>query len=1083
MSHVLTAIAKRSPLSATDNENVLSLLKNLPIKVVSSKVLSPSKAIDYIVDLTTTESDINSLLKKDENSLPNVDIVFQKNDEHRKDKKLIVFDMDSTLIQQEVIELIAAQAGVEDKVADITTRAMNGELDFKQSLAERVALLRGIKSQSLWDDLKPQLSLTPGTKELCSFMKKQGCKLAVCSGGFLPLAEFVKEQLGLDYAFANLLETEVDVDGVEILSGKTIGEVVDGQRKKNLLLQLAEENKVPLQKTVAVGDGANDLPMMGQAGYGIAWNAKPKVQKEAPCYQETFLREKKNAKELAVKLEENAQLGKGSKNGHVKKIENTIYNTDTKLISWKFNEWDYYSKKIKLPIYARGLFTTVDGEIICRGYDKFFNMNEMSSVKEDELRKHTSGPYTVTVKSNGCIIFISGLPSGQLVVCSKHSTGEHDDLSKNHALVAQNAIEKQLKRMNVDIEQLAKLLYDNKITAVCEFCNDEFEEHVLEYKDDKAGLYLHGLNFNTVEFKTYPIEEVQLFGEKYGFKKTDYVKFDKFDDALRFMNESNETGTFNGEEVEGYVIRCFRNGSDFFFKYKFEEPYFLYRELREITKQFIKNGPENLKFGKHKLICMDYIKFVMPYLISDDKLKDDYLENKGIISLRKMYFESKKATSMQLIKEELQMIDLEDEMKKLKFGESKSCRYVFITVATIGCGKTTTSVGLMNLFPELVGHVQNDNIQSPGKDGLVSAALDVLTKKPIVVVDKNNHKFVERQHLFDGFRKLNTDIPKDKLKFICLNFVSNPKKDENLWNLTKERVIARGDDHQSIKVNKDGVDKAVMIMKGFINRFQPITPAKSPDSEFDYIIDLDVHEKDSSLQNLKLIVAKMRELIKDVELPQLTEDDYLKAFEKAKQYKPTFNKSVKPFSKRKLSYIGLSVDNRCLDTIKSKNIDFFHRLEQLGRVQEGFHITLVHNAMRRGNEEKKKLWETYKQVFKDEIAKFVSFDVELPPNQKCMFSDQYWADVKLTRIVWNTQAMCIETEITGFFHNGEPMDLSCGNMYPHITIGTIDKSIAPVVAGQILQNYHEGKKTDSINIITLDEPVVLQKLPFYSFMM
>lgn len=799
---------------------------------------------------------------------------------------------------------------------------------------------------------------------------------------------------------------------------------------------------------------------------------------------ETLLREKQNAKDLTLKLEENAQMGKGSKNGHVKKIENTVYNTDTKLISWKFNEWDYYSKKIKLPVYARGLFTTVDGEIVCRGYDKFFNMNEMSSVMEDELREHTSGPYTVTVKSNGCIVFISGLANGQLVVCSKHSTGEHDDLSKNHALAAQNAIENQLSERNIDIKQLAKLLYDNKITAVCEFCDDEFEEHVLEYKNDKAGLYLHGLNFNTVEFKTYPIEDVQLFGEKYGFKKTEFVKFDRFDDALKFMKESNETGTFYGEEVEGFVIRCFRDGHDFFFKYKFEEPYFLYRELREITKQFIKSGPESLKFGKHKLLCMDYIKFAMPYLISDDKLKENYLENKGIISLRKMYFESKKATSMQLIKEELQMIDLEDEMKKLKFGESKPCRYVFITVATIGCGKTTTAVGLANLFPELVGHVQNDNIQSPGKDSLVSAALDVLTKKPIVIVDKNNHKFVERQHLFNGFKKLNEDIPKDKLKFICLNFVTNPKNDETLWNLTKERVIARGDDHQSIKVNKDGTDKAVMIMKGFISRFQSVTPSRAPDSEFDYIIDLDVHEKDSSFKNLKLIVEKMHEIIKDVELPELSEDDYNRAFEKAKNYKPTFNKTVKSSSKRKLSYIGISVDgNLFLDAVKSKNIDFFHRLEQLGRAQEGFHITLVHNAMRRGNEEKKKLWETYKQIFKDEIAKFNSFDVELPPNQKCMFSTEYWVDAKLTKIVWNTQVMCIEAEITGFYHNGEPMELSCGNTYPHITIGTIDKSIAAVVSGQMLQNYYEGKKTDSINSITFDEPIFLQKLPFYSFMM
>lgn len=299
MSYVITAISKGSQFLPEDNDNISQVLKKLPIKLGTFTVLSPSKATDFHFDIDLTK--VENVEKQNENSIdeiaksifqtlktpefiiPNVDLVFQKNDDHRKDKKLIVFDMDSTLIQQEVIELIAAQAGVEAQVEEITTRAMNGELDFKQSLASRVALLRGIKSQSLWDDLKPQIKLTPGTKELCKVMKSQGCKLAVCSGGFLPLAEYVKEQLGLDYAFANLLETEVDSEGVEILSGKTVGEIVDGSRKRDLLVQLAQENGVPLEKTVAVGDGANDLLMMHRAGYGIAWNAKPKVQQEAPC--------------------------------------------------------------------------------------------------------------------------------------------------------------------------------------------------------------------------------------------------------------------------------------------------------------------------------------------------------------------------------------------------------------------------------------------------------------------------------------------------------------------------------------------------------------------------------------------------------------------------------------------------------------------------------------------------------------------------------------------------------------------------------------------------------------------------------
>jgi tRNA ligase len=795
-------------------------------------------------------------------------------------------------------------------------------------------------------------------------------------------------------------------------------------------------------------------------------------------------REDTKAKELIQNLELETQ---DAKNKNIKKIENTVFGTDTKIISWRFNEWDYYSKKIKLPTYARGLFTNIDGEIICRGYDKFFNLNEMASVKEDELRSTTHGPYTLTVKSNGCIVFISALKNGKLIVCSKHSTGERSDLSKNHAMVAQQALEAQLNKNNSNPQKLAELLYKYKITAVCEYCDDEFEEHVLEYKANKAGLYLHGLNFNTVDFKTYPIEKVQEFGKLFGFKETKYIKLTTFDEALEFMENSNKIGTFDNEEIEGFVIRCFKETSqDFFFKFKFEEPYLLYRELREVTKQFIHNGPTNLKFGKHKLICMDYIKFVMPYLVSDENLKLAYLENKGIIELRKKYFESKNSSSMQMINEELKMIDLEDQMKRLKFGESKSNRYVLVTVATIGCGKTTTSVGLSYLYPELIDHLQNDNIQTPGKDKLVVAALDALHNKPIVILDKNNHKSAERKQIFDAFKKLNEDIPKSKLKFICLNFIHNvPKTDKNLWSITRERVIQRGDDHQSIKVNKNGVDNAEKIMRGFISRFQLINKNTEPDCNFDYVINLDVHQTDSSLQNMKLIVKSLRQIITDIDLKQPTDDDFIKAFEKAKLYKPTFTKKMTPM-KRKPSYFGISInDQKFLPFIESAKIDFYEKLKSHSRVQADFHITLMHSSMRRESNEKRNLWDLYTQKFKSEVAPYADMTVEIPESKKCLFSLDYNAEIQLERIVWNTKVMCVEVKILQFYHKNESIVLPIGNKYAHITIGTIDKSFPPVLAGKMLEKLHDGKEEDlkEISVYELTDKKILKNLPLYAFMM
>lgn len=805
---------------------------------------------------------------------------------------------------------------------------------------------------------------------------------------------------------------------------------------------------------------------------------------------EEQLREEKEAKDLVSLLLNEIETENNSKTKHTRKIVNTIANTNIPILSWRFNEWDYYNKKLELPTNARGLFTTTDGKIICRGYDKFFNLNEMSSVNEENLSNSTIGPYTVTVKSNGCIVFISGLEDGTLVVCSKHSTGFRSDLSKNHAMVAQEALELQLKNIGIAPNELGKLLYGYKITAVCEYCNDEFEEHVLEYKENKAGLYLHGLNLNTVKFKTYSMEKVNQFAKIFGFKETKFLTFDSFNETLNFMNECNKTGSFQNEEIEGFVVRCFKQTEnnkyiDYFFKFKFEEPYLLYRELREITKQFINQGPENLKFGKHKLICMDYLKFVMPYLISDENLKKDYLDNKGIISLRKKYFESKNSTSMQLINNELNILDLEEEMKNLKFGKTKSNRYVLVTVATIGCGKTTTSNGLSYLYPDLIGHVQNDNIQKPGKVGLVNAALELLNTKPIVIMDKNNHKIVERKAIFDGFDKLNTTIPKSKLKFICLNFLpKSPKKNEELWELTKTRVMNRGNSHQSIQI-KDGAKNVENIMRGFISRFQEINPNVVPDSKFDYIINLDVTDEDSSLKNMKTIVKFLQKHIKDIELKTPSNTEYLEAFKKAKAYKPTFVKEISK-SKPRIVYFAIDIIDsvKILKLVESQNIDFFNRLKEVNRIQKTFHVTLVHQMMRKSNDTNRKIWDLYRSTFKFDIAKY-NLD-NIPENKRCALSSDYTADVELLRIVWDSKVMCIEVKILQITCKDEKTELSGANVYSHITIGTIDKTFPPSLSGVMLAHLHKNdesiKQNEKINVRDLTERIVLFKLPLYMFL-
>jgi phosphoserine phosphatase len=209
----------------------------------------------------------------------NIECVFQTDTIYRRYKRLAVFDMDSTLIQQEVIDEIASHIGVEKEVSAITAAAMNGELDFEASLRARCKLLKGVPS-TVFETLRSKITLNAGVKELIIALKRLGFKTAVLSGGFTPLTGWMAQQLGLDYAFANHLV--VSADG-QTLTGELTGEIVHAQKKRQHVLEIAEKEGIPLEQVIVIGDGANDLPMMGVAGLGVAFHAKPKVQMQAPA--------------------------------------------------------------------------------------------------------------------------------------------------------------------------------------------------------------------------------------------------------------------------------------------------------------------------------------------------------------------------------------------------------------------------------------------------------------------------------------------------------------------------------------------------------------------------------------------------------------------------------------------------------------------------------------------------------------------------------------------------------------------------------------------------------------------------------
>jgi phosphoserine phosphatase len=203
-----------------------------------------------------------------------VDIAVQVNGLERRAKRLVVMDVDSTLIRDEVIELLADEAGCNDAVAVITARAMAGELDFEASLRERVRLLAGLDGAAI-ERARARIRLTPGARTFVSTLQRLGFVVAVVSGGFTVFTDRLKAELALDYAYANTLEI---VDGR--VTGEVLGPVVDRARKAELLAEIAAAEHVPLSQTVAVGDGANDLDMLAAAGLGIAFNAKPVVRQQ-----------------------------------------------------------------------------------------------------------------------------------------------------------------------------------------------------------------------------------------------------------------------------------------------------------------------------------------------------------------------------------------------------------------------------------------------------------------------------------------------------------------------------------------------------------------------------------------------------------------------------------------------------------------------------------------------------------------------------------------------------------------------------------------------------------------------------------
>lgn len=282
--HIITLIAKK--LSAYHLAQITNIISKQGLNIDTISRLSGRIPINNgknktksVVEFSVRGNPTDRKLMKNDfikiASETNIDIAFQEDNIFRRSRRLVCFDMDSTLIQTEVIDELAYKAGVGKQVSEITEKAMRGEIDFNESFKKRVALLKGL-DESVMKDIAENLPITEGAEKLFSILKQYGYKTAILSGGFNYFGNHLKNKFNIDYVFANELEI---INGK--LTGKHKGDIVDGQKKAELLKLLAFKEDIHLDQVIAVGDGSNDLPMLQLAGLGIAFHAKPKVKESA----------------------------------------------------------------------------------------------------------------------------------------------------------------------------------------------------------------------------------------------------------------------------------------------------------------------------------------------------------------------------------------------------------------------------------------------------------------------------------------------------------------------------------------------------------------------------------------------------------------------------------------------------------------------------------------------------------------------------------------------------------------------------------------------------------------------------------
>ncbi|TFK84033.1 hypothetical protein K466DRAFT_665422 [Polyporus arcularius HHB13444] len=781
-----------------------------------------------------------------------------------------------------------------------------------------------------------------------------------------------------------------------------------------------------------------------------------------------------------------------------------------RLRSWKMNEFKYYDIPSPFPTLARGLFTmevkTASGQtknrIVARGYDKFFNIGEVPWTTWGSLESHTAAPYTLTLKSNGCIIFIAALTPTKLVVTSKHSLGglkENGSGPGSHAQVGEQWLRKHLAAAGKTEEQLARTLWEKQWTAVAELCDDSFEEHVLPYPPEKTGLHLHGLNACTKRFHTQEQAVVDAFAREWGFIVTPSTVLNTIPEVKEFTERIGREGSWNGEAVEGFVVRThvtepptkgdkpvsaspYPAGSSFFFKVKFDEPYMMYRDWREVTKTLLSKGPAETNVPKSKLRRPEtkaYVRWVIAEIKRDKDQFADFTKGKGIIATRERFLKWQASEEGRKAQAAADAIPEETGLStdvNLKGGKT-----IIMPVAIPGVGKTTIAVALTHLFG--FGHVQSDDIRAKKPAALfIRRVVEALSQHDVVIADKNNHLQQHRTQLREAANKFQPPA-----KLLALNW-SFDIPQSTVHRICGDRITERGNKHQSLVADENKTHEEVLWQ--FLKHAEELT-----DEEADVVVSMDVEEP---LEDA--LSRAVGAIVKYLGLPQPDAEKMGQALAAARAYEPKLRATknpnphgvadgAKPKDKKPPKeqseeapgtpkkakagaaprYFGILAEvdlqsvvgaaiSASAPQLPSEAVQFWNHLVQEKRVQGRPHVTVVHS---KSLPAEGALWERCRTLNALPRPPLLSF--------------------RLGHVVWSERIMaCTVVDLAADAGEGEVQKEAVEFVVGlpeevrerlHITVGTRSPNVAPVEAKDLVTEWkkRQGREIPGVWAVPLKD--------------